>query len=146
MLYDVNPENIEFEVTESAYLENFALSNKFFRRIGNMGCAIALDDFGTGYSSLSYLTQINIDTLKVDRQFVTEIQSSERSRLVTGAIIDLAKRLSLSVCAEGIENLEQWQYLKAHGCDNVQGFMFSKPVPINELVTSPCYYKAEQFT
>ncbi|WP_334057825.1 putative bifunctional diguanylate cyclase/phosphodiesterase [Alteromonas sp. S005] len=145
MLYDVNPENIEFEVTESAYLENFSLSNKFFRRISNMGCAIALDDFGTGYSSLSYLTQINIDTLKVDRQFVTEIQSSVRSRLVTGAIIDLAKRLSLSVCAEGIENLEQWHYLIEHGCDNVQGFMFSKPIPINDLITSPCQYKAEQF-
>ncbi len=145
MLYDVNPENIEFEVTESAYLENFSLSNKFFRRISNMGCAIALDDFGTGYSSLSYLTQINIDTLKVDRQFVTEIQSSERSRLVTGAIIDLAKRLSLSVCAEGIENLDQWRYLIEHGCDNVQGFMFSKPIPINDLVASPSQYKAEQF-
>ena len=144
-LYDVNPENIEFEVTESAYLENFSLSNKFFRRISNMGCAIALDDFGTGYSSLSYLTQINIDTLKVDRQFVTEIQSSERSRLVTGAIIDLAKRLSLSVCAEGIENLDQWRYLIEHGCDNVQGFMFSKPIPINDLIASPCQYKAEQF-
>ena len=144
-LYDVNPENIEFEVTESAYLENFSLSNKFFRRISNMGCAIALDDFGTGYSSLSYLTQINIDTLKVDRQFVMELQSSERSRLVTGAIIDLAKRLSLSVCAEGIENLEQWHYLIEHGCDNVQGFMFSKPIPINDLVTSPYQYKAEQF-
>ena len=63
-LYDINPENVEFEVTESAYLENFALSNKFFRRIANMGCAIALDDFGTGYSSLSYLTQINIDYIE----------------------------------------------------------------------------------
>lgn len=141
----VNPENIEFEVTESAYLENFALSNKFFRRIGNMGCAIALDDFGTGYSSLSYLTQINIDTLKVDRQFVTEIQTSERSRLVTGAIIDLAKRLSLSVCAEGIENLEQWDYLKLHGCDNVQGFMFSKPVPLDELLKLKAQYSVDDF-
>ncbi|WP_334018724.1 putative bifunctional diguanylate cyclase/phosphodiesterase [Alteromonas sp. S015] len=144
-LYDINPENIEFEVTESAYLENFSLSNKFFRRIGNMGCAIALDDFGTGYSSLSYLTQINIDTLKIDRQFVTEIQTSERSRLVTGAIIDLAKRLSLSVCAEGIENLEQWSYLKAHGCDNVQGFMFSKPIPLSELILSPSRYSVSDF-
>ncbi|GFD87857.1 hypothetical protein KUL152_00830 [Tenacibaculum sp. KUL152] len=141
-LYDINPENFEFEVTESAYLENFALSNKFFRRIGNMGCAIALDDFGTGYSSLSYLTQINIDTLKVDRQFVTEIQTSERSRLVTGAIIDLAKRLSLAVCAEGIENQEQWDYLKLHGCDSVQGFMFSKPVPLADLIASPSHYTA----
>lgn len=142
---NVNPENIEFEVTESAYLENFALSNKFFRRIGNMGCAIALDDFGTGYSSLSYLTQINIDTLKVDRQFVTEIQTSERSRLVTGAIIDLAKRLSLSVCAEGIENLEQWDYLKLHGCDNVQGFMFSKPVPLDALLKLKAQYSVDDF-
>jgi len=141
-LYDINPENVEFEVTESAYLENFALSNKFFRRIANMGCAIALDDFGTGYSSLSYLTQINIDTLKVDRQFVTELQTSERSRLVTGAIIDLAKRLSLSVCAEGIENHEQWDYLREHGCDNVQGFLFSKPIPLSALVRSPCRYDA----
>ena len=145
-LYDINPENIEFEVTESAYLENFTLSNKFFRRIGNMGCAIALDDFGTGYSSLSYLTQINIDTLKVDRQFVMEIQTSERSRLVTGAIIDLAKRLSLSVCAEGIENLEQWNYLREHGCDNVQGFMFSKPIPLSELTCSSSHYSDSSFS
>ncbi len=102
-----------------------------------MGCAIALDDFGTGYSSLSYLTQINIDTLKIDRQFVMEIQTSERSRLVTGAIIDLAKRLSLLVCAEGIENKEQWHYLMEHGCDHVQGFFFSKPVPLEDLLTTP---------
>ncbi|GFD94907.1 hypothetical protein KUL154_36400 [Alteromonas sp. KUL154] len=143
--YNVNPENFEFEVTESAYLENFALSNKFFRRIGNMGCAIALDDFGTGYSSLSYLTQITIDTLKVDRQFVMELQTSERSRLVTGAIIDLAKRLSLSVCAEGIENVEQWDYLREHGCDNVQGFLFSKPIPLSALIDSPCHFTTEEF-
>ena len=143
--HNVNPENFEFEVTESAYLENFALSNKFFRRIGNMGCAIALDDFGTGYSSLSYLTQITIDTLKVDRQFVMELQTSERSRLVTGAIIDLAKRLSLSVCAEGIENLEQWDYLKQHGCDNVQGFLFSKPIPLASLIGSPCLFSSDEF-
>lgn len=144
-LYDVNPENMEFEVTESAYLENFELSNKFFRRMSNMGCSIALDDFGTGYSSLSYLTQITIDTLKVDRQFVMELQTSERSRLVTGAIIDLAKRLSLTVCAEGIENFEQWDYLRQHGCDNVQGYMFSKPVPLKSLLSSAPFYEENQF-
>ena len=135
--YDVNPEYVEFEVTESAYLENFASSNKFFKRMSNMGCAIALDDFGTGYSSLSYLTQISIDTLKIDKQFVHELETSDRSRLVTGAIIDLAKRLSLSVCAEGIENETQWHYLIDHGCDYIQGFMFSKPIPMDELVQSP---------
>lgn len=139
-LHDINPEYVEFEVTESAYLENFALSNKFFKRMSNMGCAISLDDFGTGYSSLSYLTQISIDTLKIDKQFVRELETSERSRLVTGAIIDLAKRLSLTVCAEGIENESQWSYLIEHGCDYVQGFMFSKPIPLSTLITTPVQY------
>ena len=138
--YQVNPEYVEFEVTESAYLENFALSNKFFKRMSNMGCAIALDDFGTGYSSLSYLTQISIDTLKIDKQFVRELETSERSQLVTGAIIDLAKRLSLSVCAEGIEEPFQWQYLTEHGCDQIQGYMFSKPVPLSTLLEMPAAF------
>ena len=138
--YQVNPEYVEFEVTESAYLENFALSNKFFKRMSNMGCAIALDDFGTGYSSLSYLTQISIDTLKIDKQFIRELETSERSQLVTGAIIDLAKRLSLSVCAEGIEGPFQWQYLTEHGCDQIQGYMFSKPVPLSTLLEMPAAF------
>ncbi|MDO6567038.1 EAL domain-containing protein [Alteromonas sp. 1_MG-2023] len=142
--HNVNPEFVEFEVTESAYLENFASSNKFFKRMSNMGCAIALDDFGTGYSSLSYLTQISIDTLKIDKQFVHELETSERSRLVMGAIIDLAKRLSLNVCAEGIENKPQWHYLTEHGCDYIQGFMFSKPIPMDELIKSPKQYVIEQ--
>lgn len=135
--YQVNPDYFEFEVTESAYLENFETADKFFNRLSNMGCAISLDDFGTGYSSLSYLTQITIDTLKIDRQFIRELDSSERSRMVTGSIIDLAKRLSLTVCAEGIEHPGQWAYLVGHGCDHVQGYLFSKPVPLSELVTLP---------
>ncbi len=139
----VNPEYIEFEVTESAYLENFALSNKFFRRVGNMGCAISLDDFGTGYSSLSYLTQISIDTLKIDRQFIRELETSERSRLVTGTIIDLAKRLSLTICAEGIENHNQWDYLLEHGCDHVQGYLFSEPVPLDSLPFLPARFNRQ---
>ena len=142
--HHINPEFVEFEVTESAYLENFALSNKFFRRVSNMGCAIALDDFGTGYSSLSYLTQISIDTLKIDRQFIRELESSERSRLVTGTIIDLARRLSLTICAEGIENYNQWEYLLEHGCDHVQGFLFSQPVPLSEIANLPVQYEREQ--
>ena len=76
------------------------------------------------------------------RGIVTAGRTHERSRLVTGAIIDLAKRLSLSVCAEGIENHEQWDYLREHGCDNVQGFLFSKPIPLSALVRSPCRYDA----
>ncbi|MBT0587551.1 EAL domain-containing protein [Alteromonas sp. SM 2104] len=132
--YNVDPRFFELEVTESAYLESFTASDKFFRRISNMGCAISLDDFGTGYSSLGYLTQISIDTLKIDRQFVQALETSERSRMVTGTIIDLAKRLNLTICAEGIENPAQIEYLLSQGCDHLQGFFFSKPLPIEALL------------
>lgn len=137
----VDPDYIEFEVTESAYLENFAFVNKFFKRLSNMGCAISLDDFGTGYSSLSYLTQIAIDTLKIDRQFIRELGSSERSRLVTGSIIDLAKRLSLNVCAEGIEDVSQWEYAIGQGCDQVQGYLFSRPLPLDKVSALPTQFE-----
>lgn len=139
---DINPENVEFEVTESAYLDNFSSSETLFRRLHNLGCTIALDDFGTGYSSLSYLTQITIDTLKIDRQFVMELETSERCRLVTISIIDLAKRLSLKICAEGVETRAQWDYLIQHQCDTVQGYLFSKPVPLSEIRANPHSYRA----
>lgn len=139
--YSVDPRYFELEVTESAYLESFKASDKFFRRINNMGCAISLDDFGTGYSSLGYLTQISIDTLKIDRQFVQELETSERSRMVTGTIIDLAKRLNLTICAEGIENPKQIEYLHSQGCDHLQGFYFSEPVPLAQLSDLPSRFE-----
>ena len=135
--HNVDPRFFELEVTESAYLESFAASDKFFRRVSNMGCAISLDDFGTGYSSLGYLTQISIDTLKIDRQFIRELETSERSRMVTGTIIDLAKRLNLTICAEGIEQEAQIAYLASQGCEHMQGFYFSPPLPLEELAELP---------
>lgn len=139
--YSVDPRYFELEVTESAYLESFKASDKFFRRINNMGCAISLDDFGTGYSSLGYLTQIRIDTLKIDRQFVQEVETSERCRMVTGTIIDLAKRLNLTICAEGIENTKQIDYLHSQGCDHLQGYYFSKPIPLEQLANLPARFE-----
>ena len=106
-----------------------------------MGCAISLDDFGTGYSSLGYLTQIRIDTLKIDRQFVQEVETSERCRMVTGTIIDLAKRLNLTICAEGIENTKQIDYLHSQGCDHLQGYYFSKPIPLEQLANLPTRFE-----
>ncbi|GGF71431.1 putative bifunctional diguanylate cyclase/phosphodiesterase [Alteromonas lipolytica] len=141
--YGVNPENVEFEVTESAYLDNFSSSENLFKRLHNLGCTIALDDFGTGYSSLSYLTQITIDTLKIDRQFVMELDTSERCRVVTISIIDLAKRLSLKICAEGVETHSQWEYLNSLGCDTVQGYLFSKPRQLADIKAQPhCHRQA----
>jgi diguanylate cyclase (GGDEF)-like protein len=138
--YKVSPRNLEFEVTESAFLESFKVSNQFFKKVHQLGCLVALDDFGTGYSSLSYLTQMSVDTLKIDREFIKELDSSTQSRLVTQSIIDLAKRLKLSVCAEGIENQFQQDYLAENQCNQFQGFYYDKPAPLSKLVDSPKDY------
>ena len=140
--YKVSPKNLEFEVTESAFLESFKVSNQFFNKVHQLGCLIALDDFGTGYSSLSYLTQMSVDTLKIDREFVKELDSSTQSRLVTQSIIDLAKRLKLSVCAEGVENQFQQDYLAENQCNQFQGFYYDKPAPLSKLAEAPKDYRS----
>ena len=132
--YKVPAKRIEFEITESAYLDNFDNANQVIEALKAMGSTIALDDFGTGYSSLSYLTQINIDTLKIDKQFVDKIGLSERSTLITKTIIEMAKHLNLSVCAEGVETAEQNELLVASGCNMLQGYYFGKPQPLGVLL------------
>lgn len=132
-LHDVDPKLIEFEVTESAYLENFDMATHFFQSLNDVGCSIALDDFGTGYSSLSYLTQIPIHTLKIDKQFVDNLGLSDRNTLVTSTIIDMAKRLQLNICAEGVETREQFDFLVKSGCQQLQGYLFSKPTALSDL-------------
>ncbi len=94
-----------------------------------MGVRISVDDFGTGYSTLSYLKQLPIDTLKIDRSFIQDLPESKDSSAITSAIIDLARRLSLEVVAEGVETEDQRRFLVAHGCDVIQGFLVSPPVP-----------------
>lgn len=136
--YDMAASLVEFEVTESSYLENFDVANKFLGDIRAMGSQIALDDFGTGYSSLAYLTQININTLKIDKQFVDNLGLSERSDLVTKAIIDMAKRLQLKICAEGVETVEQVELLILSGCDQFQGYYYGKPHSLAHLQALRC--------
>jgi len=131
--YKVDIANIQFEITESSYLDNFENSNTFFNQINKMGGSIALDDFGTGYSSLSYLTKIDIDTIKIDRMFVSQFDSSEKDAVVLKAILDLSKRLGLKVCSEGIETASQADYLIKNGSDEMQGYYFSKPVAISHI-------------
>ena len=131
--HNVNISNIQFEITESSYLENFESANEFFDQIKTMGGSIALDDFGTGYSSLSYLTKIEIDTLKIDQMFVNQYASSGKDTAVLQAILDLGQRLGLKICSEGIETAEQAHYLTSHGSDEMQGYYFAKPVCISQL-------------
>lgn len=128
--------NLEIEVTESAYINNFNAANPFFASLKQFGCRLALDDFGTGYSSLSYLTQFDIDTLKIDRSFVNKIGESKQSEMITKTIIDMAKSLNFSVCAEGVETQEQANFLIRQGCNTLQGYLYSKPIPLMVLVNS----------
>lgn len=129
------PEAIEFEVTESAYLENFEEADSFLTSLKNFGCSIALDDFGTGYSSLGYLTKMPIDTLKIDKQFVDELEVSVQSTLITTTIIKLAKQLNLTICAEGVETNNQMDFLITHDCQQLQGYLFGKPEPLSAILS-----------
>jgi EAL domain-containing protein (putative c-di-GMP-specific phosphodiesterase class I) len=132
--YDIEPSLLEFEVTESAYLENLEMAHDFITKLKAIGSTIALDDFGTGYSSLSYLTQINFNTLKIDKQFVDDLNVSERGTLITKTIIQMAKHLNLKICAEGVETREQANFLIENGCHQLQGYFYSKPKSLEKLL------------
>lgn len=132
----IAPSTVEFEITESAYLESFHAGNVFFETLRGFGCKIALDDFGTGYSSLSYLTEFNIDTLKIDRQFTSQIGASKRSGLITNTIIEMARHLKLTVCAEGVETHEQAHFLIHHKCDLLQGYLYGRPEPLSTVIAN----------
>ncbi len=131
--YHVAPQQIEFEITESAYLDNFEEAKKFFQKLGDLGFSIALDDFGTGYSSMSYLTRIAIDTLKIDQAFVRKLEESSKDKLIIEAIIGLAHNLGLNICAEGVETAGQRDYLLNSGCQQLQGYFYAKPAPLTDL-------------
>jgi len=135
--YLINPKCIEFEVTESTYLENFDMANEFFENIRRLGSSIALDDFGTGYSSLSYLTKIELNTLKIDKQFVDDLGISKRSTLITKTVIEMAKQLNLNICAEGVETRQQMDFLIENGCHQLQGYLFGKPTDLATLLATP---------
>ena len=99
-----------------------------------MGCKIALDDFGTGYSSLSYLTQLDINTLKIDKQFIDKLGIAERDTLIIQTIIQMAKQLNLTICAEGIEEQAQADFLVNEGVQQIQGYFYAKPTKAEELL------------
>ena len=125
---------IELEFTEGALIEYSAAVRKAVQALKELGVATALDDFGTGYSSLSYLRHFPIDTLKIDRSFVRDIASkTEGNAPLVDAIIAMAKSLGLATVAEGVETEAQWQYLKTRDVNQVQGFLFCRPLAIAEL-------------
>jgi diguanylate cyclase (GGDEF)-like protein/PAS domain S-box-containing protein len=120
---------LELEITEGMVMHDAERAVRLLRSIKDLGVRVAIDDFGTGYSSLAQLKQFPIDTLKVDRSFIRDIPSNTEDKAITEAIIDMAKRLSLTVVAEGVETAAQEAFLRKHACDQMQGYYFSKPVP-----------------
>jgi EAL domain-containing protein (putative c-di-GMP-specific phosphodiesterase class I) len=123
------PELIELELTESLIMKNIEDSRKQMSALKRLGVRISIDDFGTGHSSLSYLYQLPIDTLKIDRSFIEHITEPSGTATIVQAIIELARKLALQVIGEGVETTAQLAALKVAGCELVQGFLFSKPVP-----------------
>jgi diguanylate cyclase (GGDEF)-like protein len=128
------PELLELEITESMVLQNVERALRLLRAIKKIGVRLAIDDFGTGYSSMSLIKQFPIDTLKVDRSFVRDIDHDADDRAITEAIIALGKALDLNIVAEGVETKTQEKFLRAHACDEIQGYLFSKPVASEQFV------------
>jgi len=127
-------QNLELELTESLLISNKDLMVAVLGELRQMGVKTAIDDFGTGYSSLSYLKQFRVNKLKIDRSFIRDIAIDCDDAAITTAIISVAKSLSLKVIAEGVEDEAQLSFLREHGCDEIQGYYFSKPVTAAELV------------
>lgn len=129
----IDPSYLQIEVTESAVMDNIPETVTKLNQLRSMGIRISLDDFGTGYSSLSYLGSLPLDKLKIDQSFIREMEKSQRSRSITEAIIGLGRTLNLKVVGEGIESEESMEYLRDFGCDQAQGYLFSKPLPAHEF-------------
>ncbi|KAF0216924.1 MAG: PAS/PAC sensor-containing diguanylate [Geobacteraceae bacterium] len=129
----VDPTCLELELTESSIMENIKETTTKLHAIREMGITLAIDDFGTGYSSLSYLKRFPIDKLKIDRSFVCDIPTNPDDVAITRAIIAMARSLKLKVIGEGVETEEQMAFLREHGCDEIQGYHISRPVPAEEL-------------
>ena len=129
----VAPDLLEFEVTETAAMENPATAARRLDELGAMGVTLSIDDFGTGYSSLSHLRSLPLDALKIDHSFVRDIASDASDLAIARGTIALAHSLGLRVVAEGVETMAQWQLLRDHGCDEVQGYLIARPAPAEDL-------------
>lgn len=133
--YRLDPASLEIEITESAIMTNPKRAVEILDEIKALGVSIALDDFGTGYSSLSYLRRFPIDTLKIDRSFILEVDKKQEDAEIVGAITAMAHILGLRVVVEGIEKVSQLEVVHERQCDVVQGFLFSRPLPPEQIAS-----------
>lgn len=129
--YRIDPTWLELEITEGALLEPTPQVLNTIEGLKALGISLAVDDFGTGYSSLAYLQRFRVDKLKIDRRFVSSVEEEEEGRVITSTIINMARGLGLAVLAEGVETEGQRAYLREQGCTICQGFLFSRPLPLD---------------
>jgi diguanylate cyclase (GGDEF)-like protein/PAS domain S-box-containing protein len=129
----IDPSLLEIEITENSIIQNEASVLATLKVLKEMGIRISLDDFGTGYSSIGYLKRFNIDYIKIDRSYIKDILGNQEDLMIVKSIILLAKGFQLKVVAEGVESLQQWELLKELECHFIQGYLFSKPIPAEEL-------------
>jgi diguanylate cyclase len=132
--WDVGPELLELEITESAIVADMFRMRGVLERLGAMGLSLSVDDFGTGYTSLGYLRRLPISGLKIDRSFVSQMTTSEEDAVIVRSTIDLGRNLGLSVVAEGVEDPEVLEQLRRLGCDVAQGYLMSRPIPGDEIL------------
>ena len=127
------PRHLELEVTENALMGDIQRTLSLLKRIRGQGVSLSIDDFGTGYSSLAYLKRLPLDVLKIDRSFLQDVPASLKDREIVQAIIAMAHTLHLQVVSEGVETVEQHEFLAANGCDYLQGYLLSRPVSLADL-------------
>jgi len=130
---EINASSLELEITESLLMRDVDSTVEQLQEFKELGLSISIDDFGTGYSSLSYLTRFPIDTLKIDKSFVRDLHIDSDDAAICAAILAMARKLNLNVVAEGVEIAEQLNFLRRHGCHQIQGYLYSKPLPADEL-------------
>jgi diguanylate cyclase (GGDEF)-like protein len=131
--YEIEPRWLEIEVTESVMLGDLDAVSREMAEISDLGVAIHMDDFGSGYSSLSLLNKIKVDKLKIDRAFAAQLTTENKGKIFFQAIISIANSLNIRVIAEGVETIEQLQVLQSLHCDEIQGYLISRPVPATEI-------------
>ena len=131
----MSPTLLQLEVTESMVMRNVPRAIKVLNAIQSRGIRLAIDDFGTGYSSMSLMKQFPIDTIKIDRSFVRDLPKDSEDQAIAQAIISMGKALGMTVVAEGVETVEQQAFLRSHACDEMQGFLFSRPLPPAQLAS-----------
>jgi len=126
--FQLPPRCLKLEITESVFSDNIEAAVGLLTQLRNLGVQLSIDDFGTGYSSLSYLQRFPIDTLKIDRSFVTQMMENEENLAIVRTIVALARNLGMDVVAEGVETEDQLKLLRKLECENGQGYLFSSPL------------------